>query len=580
MSLRRLLHLSVFVSAILISSCSGNSYRRSLLVADSLCCVDPHQSLDILDSIRGEMASASEHERMYYNLLCIKAADKAYIDHKSDSLILPLIDYYEKHSDRKFLAEAYYYAGSVYRDMNDATMALDYFQKALDEMPGDDNLRMKSNTCYQTGLLFFKQSLHDEAIEAYKKAYRCDSILKDTVQMADCYRVIAVAYTSKSRKDSSFYYYEMAYDIAKKSHNHSLELKVLGQMADFYISEKNYVKANECLQPVLYASSTYQSSHYSMMSDIYMGRKQYDSAYSICKKILESGSIYAKQDASRKLAKITSMNGRYDEMRHYLDLYEIYMDSVFRITATESVAQMNALYNYQIREKENIELKVERSRHIIIIILVVVFFCIVFVSFIVYCLRFKRKRLRLELQIRTLEQIKKEMFEQSQIFINNNKEKIKELETKLRMACDANNELTNKIIQQKADLVFANEKAERNIKKNNIVTTELFSSKAYKIVRNKIEQGKILTAKDWTVIDDIVNEVVNTFKVRLYSLCHLSEHEYHICLLIRLGCNATEISSLLSRSPSAITLARKRLYFKLFKEDGTGTDLDDFVKSL
>ena len=140
----------------------------------------------MLDSMRAEMASAPEHERMFYRLLCIKAADKAYIQHKSDTLILPLIEYYEKHGDKKLLAETYYYAGSVYRDMNDAPMALDYFQKALDVMPKDADLRLRSNTCYQMGELFLYQYFYDEAVKMYLEAYHYDSINKDIVAAVYC----------------------------------------------------------------------------------------------------------------------------------------------------------------------------------------------------------------------------------------------------------------------------------------------------------------------------------------------------------------------------------------------------------
>ena len=168
--MRHLFYISIFVSVYIIAACSGHSFRRSLLVADSMSSVDPKSAVSLLDSIRGEMSSAPKYERMYYRLLCIKAADKAYIQHKSDTAILPLIEYYEKHGDKKLLAETYYYAGSVYRDMNDAPMALDYFQKALDVMPEDADLGLKSNICYQMGDLFLHQYFYDEAIGMYLEA--------------------------------------------------------------------------------------------------------------------------------------------------------------------------------------------------------------------------------------------------------------------------------------------------------------------------------------------------------------------------------------------------------------------------
>ena len=97
-------------------SCYGPKYRKGLTEADSIASVNPQRAMAMLDSIKHEMADASKHEQMYYRLLCIKAQDKAYIKHTSDSAILPIVEYYETEGDKNLLSEAYYYAGSVYRD--------------------------------------------------------------------------------------------------------------------------------------------------------------------------------------------------------------------------------------------------------------------------------------------------------------------------------------------------------------------------------------------------------------------------------------------------------------------------------
>ena len=130
--LRRILVILLISGLFALVTCHRKpSYPAVLLQADSLTLVEPEEAISLLNSLAKDMETAPKASRMYYELLCIKAADKAYITHTSDSLIRQLVDYYEDEGDKRLLAEAYYYAGRTYRDLNDAPRALDFFQKSL-----------------------------------------------------------------------------------------------------------------------------------------------------------------------------------------------------------------------------------------------------------------------------------------------------------------------------------------------------------------------------------------------------------------------------------------------------------------
>ena len=55
----------------------------------------------------------------YYELLTVKASDKADKLNPDADHILSLVDYYE-HGDRSLLPTAYYYAGRTYYELHDA----------------------------------------------------------------------------------------------------------------------------------------------------------------------------------------------------------------------------------------------------------------------------------------------------------------------------------------------------------------------------------------------------------------------------------------------------------------------------
>ena len=77
----------------LLCACGPQRYPSSLALADSLASVRPDSALALLESLERDTADMPLAHRMYYRLLCIKAADKAYLPHSSDSLICPVLHY-------------------------------------------------------------------------------------------------------------------------------------------------------------------------------------------------------------------------------------------------------------------------------------------------------------------------------------------------------------------------------------------------------------------------------------------------------------------------------------------------------
>ncbi|WP_418551006.1 hypothetical protein, partial [Prevotella sp.] len=60
----------------------------------------------------------------------------------------------------------------------------------------------------------------------------------------------------------------------------------------------------------------------------------------------------------------------------------------------------------------------------------------------------------------------------------------------------------------------------------------------------------------------------------------LSESEYELCLLVKLGFAPSQISLLTGRSLQDIANIRKRMYNRITGKDGSSRDFDKFIKSL
>ena len=215
--MKGLVHLLLLVSVVsCFVGCGSKPYPQLLVVADSLIYTNPDRAIVLLKKVKGAMRGEPEATQMYYRLLCIKANDRAYIPHTTDSLILPVLHYYIKKEDKRHLPEAYYYAGRVYRDLGDAPQALDYFEKAEKALPEDGGYDMKAKIYSQMGNLFSYQSMTSEALEMYKKGLACDKILKDSAYMAFDLSDMANMYMESQKTDSALTYYKEATLMSKR----------------------------------------------------------------------------------------------------------------------------------------------------------------------------------------------------------------------------------------------------------------------------------------------------------------------------------------------------------------------------
>ena len=101
--------------------------------------------------------------------------------------------------------------------------------------------------------------------------------------------------------------------------------------------------------------------------------------------------------------------------------------------------------------------------------------------------------------------------------------------------------------------------------------------------RIKLNAGKEnfhLKDPEWELLSNAIDEQYDSFTIRLLALnSTLSEHEMHVCYLVKLGLSSVAIGKMLYKSDKAIFMTRQRLYAKLMGKEGTARQLNDFIKS-
>lgn len=353
--------IAAVVTALYFCACQQNDIQiKQLTNIDSVADNDAERALNMLDSIWPYMKNATEASRNYYELLKIKAQDKAYIPHTSDSTITRLVEYYENKGGKRLLLMAYYYAGRIYMDINNVPEALKYLQKVTGT--GDHNNQLTYKAYSQIGYIFLYQELYDKGIEAFKKAYDYNRKTGNKNNQIHELCGIAECYNGKKQYTKALPYLKKALAISQDTDYKMMYYAILAQIANHYYNLKDYntakVYADKALNGV---DSTNMRSVYSIAADIYNAKGLTDSAVSLYQKLYGLNDVYAKQFASKKLIRYWLEKGMSEKALKYITTYEIYTDSIEKIIQTENVAKINALYNYQSKEKENYELKIKNQ---------------------------------------------------------------------------------------------------------------------------------------------------------------------------------------------------------------------------
>ncbi len=562
-------------------SCDSKPYPHVLQLADSLTNICPDSAIVLLKQFKDSASQESKETQMYYQLLTIKAKDKAYIAHTSDSLMLEVLHYYEKKKDKKYLPEAYYYAGRVYRDLGDAPQALEYFFKAIDASSACMDYRLTSRIYSQIGTLYLYQEVYDKAHDVFVKAYQYDILAKDSISITYSLRDIGRTFSTLGKVDSAIYYYEKADKLADKIKNINLKRIINSELSEYYTKLGMYQKAYQSMQIAFEQINTINlAPRYCTAAHYYYHTNQLDSATYYYTQLSLMNRYSYKAEGYQGLGYIARLKGEYKKALEYLDKDLAYTDSARNIIQTETVRKINSLYNYQLKEKENNRLKDMANSQKIWNIIFISFLISLILIFAVYWQYHKRKKQEELAQQRRIKRMQEGQYNQSLACIEENRRQIKKLEQSLQTAeiikCSLNQDLLNlqkKLIEKSNEQIIAKQEFREQgisiLKKSPIYHKFL-----------KAEQGIKIKKEDWQELTHCINEAYTDFTLRLLDLYPMKAIEMQVCLLIKIGVPPTQIAYITSHTKQAITSIRKRLYKKVFNMDGSPEDWDIFISSM
>lgn len=613
----------VFILFIGVSLSLGCSRHRSypLFMEQAQSCMEtaPDSALHYLSLLKDSIRREPEETQMYYHLLTIKAKDKLYTRHTSDSLINLIVKFYNKYGDKNKQIEAYYYQGSVYRDMNDAPSALDAFHEVISRSkelsPADKGqyADLMARTYNQMGTLFAYQGLYDESLQANRESVNCYLAQGKKGKISYALRDIARMYDAKHQKDSALHYYQKAYRTALSVHSPHKVYVILGELGSFYYY--NLTKADSAKQMLITALKHQpgMANALLVLGDVYWGENRWDSACYYLHQAIEYGDIYKQHSAYRHLSSIEIQKHNYPQAITYIQRAQLLADSIKEITRTEAIAQINSLYNYQHIQKENYTLLLKNEKkNALSWILGCISLAVTGVAVGIY-FYYRKKVQATRLQTYKYRKLQEEQEAMSMKAHEENIRKIKELEQKQRETEPRVKELEQKSVKQEREIAEKNtllkaqkEELEQAKAQQDLLLAQkeqleaknqeiIASLKAQRVLQDSLRQTSIyhffhqactkadskITEEKWSELQKEVDTAYPNFSKCLYELYpKLSVVELQICYLMKISIPPTHIAIFTNRTKAAISNARTRLAKRLLGEENSTEKLDTFISDL
>ncbi len=525
---------AIVVVVILCLYLQPHQYPKELASIDSLSESRPDSALKLLKRLP-ERSLDGDADRMYYALLRIKVSNNLYEPQK-DSTIFRVCDFFENSRDRDKHRESCYYLGKYYVEHNDAPQALKCFQTALNLSDESTPLSFKSKVYSQSGTLFLYQDMYEDALKMYQKSYSCDSILKDTLNMVHGLRDIAQTYKYLGEIDKSISLLQRAYTMCE-----TVECKRIQPTISFVLASLLYEKgdkpsANKIFPKEIEISESLKPPYYCLAVRLYLDANKIDSANACYYRVMNLDNIYSKQTVLSYVLDYYVSKGNANAALPYIKKYMKVSDSLSVSESSEAVSKMQSLYNYNLREKELSKLEIEHGtmKYTFIIIVLLLLFPLLF--FIYLDNKRKKKIADYESLCEHLEKMYTDVCSQKQ----------------------CNNENTS---------------CNQNSEERSLVHV-------YDIIRLRLDTKEKITDIDWTEIRDTIESVTPGFKDRVYQKYPLSEHDFKICMLIKIGFFNADIAVIMCRQPSTISMSRQKMYRKMTGKDGTAKDFDKYIRSL
>ena len=579
----------IIITALLgATSCYRSEHtEQQLLMMDTLSDENPDTVLTMLDCM--DFNAMSKSERMHAELLRGKAMNKAYVNFTTDSVMLEVVDWYERHGNANQKMMAYYILGCAYRDLEDALSALKYLNlavDAVDESDEDCDLNTLMRVYSQMGGLYQRVAAFENERIADSNAERLAWQICDTLSALRLMRLRASTLYDALQQSEALMILDSIVQFCNEHGLPEQTKNIYPMRIKYHIQTNNASCADSLLRvyeskmgirPSTRDEDIVDITHFYRKGLYYNLVEQPDSAIQMFKrllKLIKNRPLYTvdshdlREGSYQGLLEAYSLKHQPDSVIKYANLYCQWNDSSTRAKSSEHLLRYQSLYNYTKIQEQALKAEQKASHlRVTMILLVVISIAIAIIVWSIYQKRLKKERQKqiatnkeYQLLLHELEKSADELLlikTDSERFQREKESEIQKLQTALAMYQD-----NEQSVEQWSDerAIFACDIAKR---------LHSLSSHAQKATPNELN-CLLVTAQN--AFPKFYANITDASK-------GLSHTEIIISILIRFRFIPSEISLLLGLSSQRITNLKSSVNQKLFGTQGAKT-LDSHLMSL
>ena len=552
-----LLFSMVFFSLALLSSCVRHDENLLVRMEEikELGNHNPQLAMQKLDSLQNEMDNADAYILNKYSLLSIRLQDKAYILAKSDTPIMRLVRYFESHGSTAERQEAYYYAGSAYRDLQDTPKALEYFLKSADCCEGREGIDsvMLRNTYSQLGRLYYYVQDYSNALAMSRK--EIDIAKKLNILNALTLVAEGAALHHLDSLSAALEPFENALDYIERNQSYEKNQQELVSLLYYFIQYRKMDKAEKCYQLIQ------SNEKFPVLQDLYFNIGCYlmmcgktDSSLVYFNKALDEGpNLIDRQSASKFLLKYYNYVGDKEQANRYAMQYLHWTDTLNYRVRQEEAATTNNRYKYFKNREEELLLQEEKNKYRMLLIVVSAVALVLLFALASFFLFRRNKRLR-ELLEKTRElKSTKEENRRMQTELIQQKEELEGLGKKIRENCDELVRMKEELDKSETELTRAREEVASRMEQSRqflqMLQRTQFEERAHDVIQQiqEASEGRhTMTPDDWKKFHSAVNLLYPDLNDKIVEHLgeRITEQQLRICHLMRIGMTNPQIERL------------------------------------